>query len=148
MHNKTISHIFEKITSISDIMEKTSNYSLQNLDELYGYMWLKPTDTNIDADIFIDDGGAYIRDGHIPLLFLRNGKERDVTEFIPISISEKPAILDKCISIKLDLCIINQTLIFIKLNEEVLLSFADNKIGVEELMLKLWKQHECNNRFI
>ena len=63
---------------VSKIIQESSEYKLQDLDELYGYMWLKPTDTNIDADIFVDDGGAYIRDNHVPLLFLRNGKGRKV----------------------------------------------------------------------
>ena len=53
---------------VATVIKEGSEYKLQDLDELYGYMWLKPNDTNINADIFVDDGEAYIRDNHVPLL--------------------------------------------------------------------------------
>lgn len=112
--------------------KKSSEYSLQDLDELYGYMWLKSDDTNIDADIFIDDGGAYIRDKHVPLLFLRNGKGRGITEFIPVSISDMPEILDKNMVIKISDYIIKQVFDFIKINKAALLAMANSQIDVEE----------------
>ena len=45
-------------------MEKTglkSEYILADLDELMEYMWLKPADSTLAYDIFVDDGEAYIR---------------------------------------------------------------------------------------
>ena len=92
-------------------MEEASEYKLQDLDELYGYMWLKLDVTNIDADMFVDDGEAYIRDNHLPLLFVRNGNGREITEFIPISISKTPTILDKDIVIKIDSNVIKQIIL-------------------------------------
>ena len=53
---------------VATVIKEGSEYKLQDLDELYGYMWLKTNDTNINADIFVDDGEAYIRDNHVPLL--------------------------------------------------------------------------------
>ena len=40
---------------VATVIKEGSEYKLQDLDELYGYMWLKPNDTNINADIFVDD---------------------------------------------------------------------------------------------
>ena len=99
-------------------MEEASEYKLQDLDELYGYMWLKLDVTNIDADMFVDDGEAYIRDNHLPLLFVRNGNGREITEFIPISISKTPTILDKDIVIKIDSNVIKQIIGFICISLE------------------------------
>ena len=116
-------------------MKEGEEYKMQDLDELYGYMWLKPDVTNINADIFVDDGKAYIRDNHVPLLFVRNGNGREITEFIPISISESPTILDKSIVIKMDLSIIKQIIEFIKVNFKTLMALANGKISAENLVL-------------
>jgi len=116
-------------------MKEGEEYKMQDLDELYGYMWLKPDVTNINADIFVDDGKAYIRDNHVPLLFVRNGNGREITEFIPISISELPTILDKSIVIKIDLSIIKQIIEFIKVNFKTLMALANGKISAENFVL-------------
>ena len=34
-------------------MKEGEEYKLQDLDELYGYMWLKPDVTNISAENFV-----------------------------------------------------------------------------------------------
>ena len=116
-------------------MKEDEEYKMQDLDELYGYMWLKSDVTNINADIFVDDGEAYIRDNHVPLLFVRNGNGREITEFIPISISESPTILDKSIVIKIDLSIIEQISEFIKVNFKTLMALANGKISAENFVL-------------
>lgn len=122
---------------VATVIKEGSEYKLQDLDELYGYMWLKPNDTNINADIFVDDGEAYIRDEHVPLLFVRNGNGRDITEFIPISISETPAILDDSVVINIDTNTINQIMEFIKANAETLLTMANGKISADEFVSAL-----------
>jgi hypothetical protein len=116
-------------------MKEDEEYKMQDLEELYGYMWLKSDVTNINADIFVDDGEAYIRDNHIPLLFVRNGDGREITEFIPISISESPTILDKSIVIKIDLSIIKQIIELIKVNFKTLMALANGKISAENFVL-------------
>ena len=103
---------------------------MRDFDELYGYMWLKPNDTGIGVDIFVDDGKAYIRDNHIPLVYIRNGVGREVDEFIPVSISEKPTIIDSSIKLNLDLFTMGKIFNFIKNNVNALLDFADNKIDI------------------
>lgn len=122
---------------ISEIIEENLTYKLIDLDELYGYMWLKPKDTNINVDIFVDDGGAYVRDEHIPLLFVRNGYGREITEFIPISISDKPIILDNETPLKIEESIIKQVFSFIQENRETLLAMANGKLNAEEFVSAL-----------
>ncbi len=124
--------------SEKEIICKLANeFKMKNLDELYGYMWLKPDVTNINADIFVDDGKAYLRDNHVPLLYVRNGIGREITEFIPISISETPAILDESIAICVDTTIIKQIMDFIKDNIYTLMAFANGIVSAENVVLSL-----------
>ena len=123
-------------------MKEGEEYKMQDLDELYGYMWLKLDVTNIDADMFVDDGEAYIRDNHLPLLFVRNGNGREITEFIPISISKTPTILDKDIVIKIDSNVIKQIIGFIKVNYETLMALANGKVSVENFVSALRNEKE------
>lgn len=50
--------------------------------------------TGLNVDIFVDDCGSYERYGHPLLLWARNGYGREVSEFIPFLVSEKPVILN------------------------------------------------------
>ena len=119
---------------VSNVIKENSEYKLQDLDELYNYMWLKSDVTHINIDIFVDDGEAYVKDEHIPLLFVRNGQGRKITEFIPISISENPRILDNDIVININKNIIIQVFDFIKVNLETLMLMANGKIGANEFV--------------
>ena len=112
-------------------------YKMKDSDELFGYMWLKPDLTGINADVFVDDGKAYLRDNHVPLLIVRNGIGRDVTEFIPISISETPTILDDSIVISIDTNIIKQIMDFIKANIYKLMAMANGMLGANDFVSKL-----------
>lgn len=109
---------------------------MQDLDELYGYMWLKPDISNINADIFIDDGEAYVRDNHIPLLFVRNGHNKSVSEFIPISISDSPTILDKSLRININIAIIDQIFKFIIANKVALMDMANGELSAKDFVKK------------
>lgn len=121
-----------------DIKCKLSiEYKMKDLDELYGYMWLKPDLTGINADIFVDDGKAYLRDNHVPLIFVRNGTRRDVTEFILISISETPTILDDGIVISIDTSIIKQIMDFIKSNIYTLMAMANGMLSANDFVSEL-----------
>lgn len=139
MAKKNINTIIkETIDSfVSTVIKEDNEYKLQDLDELYGYMWLKPDVTNINVDIFVDDGEAYIRDQHVPLLFVRNGKGRDITDFIPISISETPTILDNNLAIGIDTTTIKNIFEFIKLNENILMSMANGKLSADDFVSAL-----------
>ena len=80
---------------------KEEKCELTSLDELMEYMWLKPDRTGLKVDIFVDDCGSYERYGHPLLLWARNGYGREVSEFIPFLISDKPVILNS----EIDCCI-------------------------------------------
>lgn len=59
-------------------------------EDVVEYMWLRPESTLLSYDIFVDDGGAYKRWNRPLVLLVRNGHGRNCTEFIPITISERP----------------------------------------------------------
>lgn len=136
MKKKGIHPIIQETTNdfVSNLIKEDSEYQLQDLYELYNYMWLKPDVTNIDADIFVDDGEAYIRDQHMPLLFVRNGKGKDIMEFISISISKTPKILDNNLTIAIGENIINQVFDFIKINTAVLMGMANGNLNADEFI--------------
>lgn len=121
-----------------DIKNKLSiEYKMKDSDELFGYMWLKPTLTGINADIFVDDSKAYLRDNHVPLLYVRNGSGRGITEFIPISISETPTILDESIAISIDTNIIKQIKDFINANIYTLMAMANGMVSANDFVSEL-----------
>ncbi|MBR6517650.1 MAG: hypothetical protein IKT40_12535 [Bacilli bacterium] len=81
---------------IKESVEKIihENYKMDSVEDVLEYMWLKPKLTNLNVDIFVDDGGAYIRHKHELLLLVRNSYDKSINEFIPISVSKDPIILD------------------------------------------------------
>lgn len=112
-------------------------YTLTNTDELTEYMWLKPSITTLDYDIFVDDGEAYVRGNHPLLIFVRNGKNKSINEFIPISVSNNPQILDNNIVTTLspeELYIIRN---FIITNKELLETLSHGKLLPDEFVDKL-----------
>lgn len=109
---------------------------MNSTDELVGYMWLKPYVTGLIVDIFVDDGAAYARDSHEPLVYVRNGYGRGISEFIPFAIKDNQQILDATIEIKLTVDVISAVQSFIKLNEKILMELADSIIRHE----KFYKQ--------
>jgi hypothetical protein len=70
------------------------NYRLDSIDELMEFMWLRPKVTQLNVDIFVDDGMSYVRHGHELLLFVRNGYDKSINDFIPFSVSTNPIVLD------------------------------------------------------
>lgn len=92
-------------------------------------MWLRPQITHLCVDIFVDDGGSYLRHNHDLLLFARNGYTKQVNEFIPFSVSMQPAILDKTIRIALTSDKIIEIENFIKTNLSSLQSLAKRELS-------------------
>ena len=75
-------------------LTEAEQYRLSCSEELMEYMWLKPNITKLNVDIFVDDGMSYKRNNHSLLLFIRNGYSKMSNSFIPMSISNKPCVLD------------------------------------------------------
>ncbi|MCQ2243154.1 MAG: hypothetical protein MJZ32_02730 [Bacteroidaceae bacterium] len=118
-------------------IENKERYKLSDLDELMEYMWIKPQISKLNVDIFVDDGGSYERNEHTLLLFVRNGHGRSVSEFIPISISENPYIMDDEKVLKISSEDIFAVKSFIKLNMGLLISMAQSKISHEVFVSQL-----------
>ena len=104
------------------------NYQLDSLDELMEYMWVRPKFTNLNVDIFVDDGGSYLRHNHELLLFVRNGYNNTINEFIPFSVSDNPIILDETIEYNISYDDIFDIQDFIVANVELLNALANREI--------------------
>ena len=113
----------------------TKIHGLTSIDELIEFLWLRPTRTGLNVDIFVDDGGSYIRNNHPLLLFARNGYDKSVSEFIPITISDEPDILQPKTSI--NDCDVESIKSFIVRNLEALKNLANRKISHEEFISSL-----------
>lgn len=107
------------------------SYRIEDTEEINEYMWLKPNLTNIDVDIFVDDGGAYLRHNHELLLFTRNGYGRGTADFIPFSISNKPKVLDDDMDFNISYDVILSIQDFIQANLYSLKSLADGRVSQE-----------------
>ena len=107
----------------------SENYNIDSLDELMEYMWLRPKLTNLKVDIFVDDGGSYSMHNHELLLLVRNGYDRSASEFIPISISHNPIVLDDTIDFMISYDDIFEVQDFIVANVDLLQALADRQIG-------------------
>lgn len=116
------------------ILYHATNYQLDSLEELMEYMWLRPDTTNLQVDIFVDDGGSYLRHEHELLLFVRNGYDTSVQEFIPFSVSQTPMILNENIVRHISAKDITDVLHFIVKNQEALQALADREISQIEFV--------------
>ena len=131
MKNKITNLTEEKL---HDIITKSvkkiiiESYQLDSLDELMEFMWVKPKFTNLNVDIFVDDGGSYLRHNHELLLFVRNGYNNTVNEFIPFSVSSNPIILDETIDYNISYDDIFNVQDFIVTNLEILIALANREI--------------------
>ena len=94
-------------------------------DELMEYARLDKEDTGLDIDIFVDDGGAYKRNGHNLWVYVRNGYT-DSDPFFHIDVSSNPSAPH--INYNISKMELEAVLIFISQNAELLKSFADEKI--------------------
>lgn len=104
------------------------------LDELMEYMWLRPKSTKLNVDIFVDDGGSYLRHNHELLLLVRNGYDQNASEFIPFSISHNPTVLDDTIDFMISYDDIFDVQDFIVAHLELLQALADRQIGQSEFV--------------
>ena len=105
------------------------NYDIESVEEIMEYMWLKPSVTQLSVDIFVDDGGSYLRHNHELLLLVRNGYGKNVSEFIPFSISHNTIVLDDTIDFMISYDDIFEVQDFIVANVELLKALANRQIG-------------------
>jgi len=127
-------------SSIKKVLKENNSryqYRLTDLEELMEYMWLKPSITNLNVDIFVDDGGSYKRHNHILLLFARNGYDKSVSEFIPFAVSNNPVIMDENIEYKITYNDIFAIQDFIQVNITNLIKFATQTIDHNQFVNSL-----------
>lgn len=128
-------------------LNNTMSYRMEDTDEINEYMWLKPNLTNVGVDIFVDDGGAYLRHNHELLLFARNGYGRGTADFIPFSISNKPKVLDDDMDFNIAYDVIFSIQDFIQANLYALKSLADERIS-QEMFVQSINKVKTNLRFV
>lgn len=137
------------ISLIQEVIRKTflplNEYRLDSLDELMEYMWLKPKETGLNVDIFVDDGGSYRLHQHKLILFVRNGYNKTDEDFIPISIERNPQIMKRKSLIKLLPKDLSEVRTFIKQNLLNLYNLADRQISQIEFSLKIDKINRTTN---
>jgi len=95
-------------------------------DDLIEYARLKKDKTGINPDIFVDDGGAYKRNGHPLWVYVRNGYTVNDPIF-HIDVSHTPV----APNIKYNISDIDlqAVLAFVELNADLLKAFADEEIS-------------------
>ena len=98
------------------------------------YFWVKPNISNLNVDIFVDDGAAYERYGHQLLLYIRNGYDRSCNEFIAMSVNEMPMILNDEIDYKITYNDIFDVQDFIQNNLTILVKLANKQITHKEFL--------------
>lgn len=111
-----------------------TGYQLRDLDELMEYFWLRPADSGLDVDIFVDDGGAYIRHGHALQLFVRNGYSGTDEDFIPVSVGARPRAFRQGHELKIgydDLFAVGR---FIQRNLKLLMDLPNDRISHIEFL--------------
>lgn len=113
-------------------LTEAEQYRLSCSEELMEYMWLKPNITKLNVDIFVDDGMSYKRNNHSLLLFIRNGYSKMSNSFIPMSISNKPCVLDDEMDFMISYEDIFLVQDFIQKNLSDLIALANNKITQED----------------
>ena len=101
----------------------------QPMEEIIEYMWLKPGFTNLNVDVFADDGQAYLRHNHNLQLLVRNGYGKSIDEFIPFLVSDNPVVLDKTMELNISEDDISCVKEFIVGNLDNLRELADRKIS-------------------
>lgn len=110
---------------------ETEEYHLQDLDELMEYAWIKPIYSHLNVDIFIDDGFSYKRNNHQLLLFVRNGYNKTINSFIPISVCPQPRIMDEEMDIYVEFDDIFNVQDFIQQNLANLIALANEQITLQ-----------------
>lgn len=88
-------------------------------------------------DVFVDDGGAYIRGDHTLLLFVRNGIGRECDDFIPISVSNDPKILDVYMGIDISVEDLYEIKQFIINNQQLLIKFSKGRMLPDDFVESL-----------
>lgn len=130
-------NVLEAITEVLSKDIVTETRITVDSDKLMEYLWLRPSDTGLNVDVFVDDGGSYRRDGHRLILIARNGYSESVDEFLYFSIERFPQLLNREISINILPDDVWGIAMFIQNNLKTLQELADSKIDHRDFINSL-----------
>lgn len=119
--HKIVKNATMRVINENDLLRNATSIG----DELMEYARLGRKYTGLDFDVFVDDGGAYKRNGHNLWVYIRNGYT-DSDPFFHIDVSSTPSAPH--INYNISKMELEAVLIFISQNAELLKSFADEKI--------------------
>ena len=114
--------------------------SSSKLECFYGMgSTLKKSDTGLPVNIWIDNiAWSTTKQKLKRMKFQPNkGDWADTRKFIPISIEDAPKILAKNPKLKIDRADVNMIKMFVRLNQELLIQYAEQKIGIKEFLAKM-----------
>lgn len=98
-------------------------------DDLIEYCRLRPADTGLSVDIFIDDGGAYLRNNH-PLCVYMQNDYNNTMNVLPIDIEESnQLILNTPGNIGISLTDYQKVLKYVNQNKALIKQLADGEIN-------------------
>lgn len=107
-----------------------ASYQAEDEDELMEYSLIKPKFSGLNVDIYVDDGGAYIRHEHPLWVYFRNGYSK-TDNVLPISVENNPKILVNDYKLNISKTDFDSIRYFVQSNINLLFSFADGKISHE-----------------
>ena len=121
-----IKYIEEKISSWRGY-DNFVDYQKEDDMEMMEYLKIWPEDSGIPIELWVDDGGSYIRHNHPLWLYFRNGKTMK-DDFIPISINDNPQIMINKPKLKIDNVTLIKIKTFIRRNKVNIIKLAKGKI--------------------
>lgn len=111
---------------VERIFTKRGIQGLEYEDELMEYAKQGKDVTGLNVDIYVDDGGAYIRNGYPLRIYVPNGYG-NTNEFFHIDVSNTPN--PPSVHCELDEDDMNAILCFIEINADILRMFANEEIS-------------------
>lgn len=121
-----IKYIEEKISSWRGY-DNFVDYQKEDDMEMMEYLKIWPEDSGIPIELWVDDGGSYIRHNHPLWLYFRNGKTMK-DDFIPISINDNPQIMINNPKLNIDNVTLIKIKTFIRRNKVNIIKLAKGKI--------------------
>lgn len=123
---KQVEYIKERITSWRGYND-FDKYQKEDEMELMEFLKIWPDDSGIPVELWVDDGGSYIRHNHPLWLYFRNGKTiKD--KFIPVSINDNPQIMVKNPKLNIDKTTFIKIITFIRRNKKNIIKLAKGQI--------------------
>lgn len=121
-----VEYIKERITSWRGYND-FDKYQKEDDTEMMEYLKVWPDDSGIPVELWVDDGGSYIRHNHPLWLYFRNGKTNK-DKFIPVSIKDNPQIMVNNPKLNIDKTTFIKIITFIRRNKKNIIKLAKGQI--------------------